>query len=65
MGQSVLGLALKNLSYLCFMWKEIEILRKYFPDFKKVEHLLKQLIGSVNSKLDGVQVKDNDFTLML
>ncbi len=34
---------------------QVYVDRKYFPDFKKVENLLNQLIDSVNSKLDSVQ----------
>ncbi len=34
---------------------QVYVDRKYFPDFKKMKPLLKQLIESVNSRLDTVQ----------
>ena len=37
---------------------QVYVERKYFPDFNKVEYLLKQLVDSVNSKLDEVQGDD-------
>ncbi len=37
---------------------QVYVERKYFPDFKKVELLLKQLIESANSRLDTVKGND-------
>ncbi len=37
---------------------QVFVEQKYFPDFKKVEPLLKQLIETVNSRLDSVKGND-------
>ena len=37
---------------------QVYVDRKYFPDFKKVEPFLRQLVESINSKLDTVEGND-------
>ena len=41
-----------------FRLAQVYVDKKYFPDFRKVESMLKQLVNTVNSKLDNL--KDNE-----